>query len=185
MTDEVDAVVLSDEIIGELSDEDPLERTVFYALDEAATKLDEQGAFEPFLIILQGEEMFIEELEGDDEEEIFASARRSVFQMDNIAEAYVLTYDGFVDLEDGPSDSILLEYAARDDATAKVLAWLYEQHDGHIHLRDPLYSLGESPTMFAPADEESADVDKSGADVDKSGAEADGSAADSLADDGD
>ncbi|MCL2632793.1 MAG: hypothetical protein FWD45_06915 [Coriobacteriia bacterium] len=138
-----------EEIIGELNEDDPVERAVFIALDEAANKLDEQGDFEPFLIIVQGDEIHIEEQEGDDEEEVIAAARQTVLQMQHVADAYILTYDGFVDLDDGRSDAIIVEFARAGDEEAQVLAWLYYTHDDHLHFQDPLYSLGAYPSLYS------------------------------------
>ena len=153
-----DDAVTGDEIIGELSEDDPVERAVFIALDEAANKLDEQGEFEPFIIIVEGDEIHIEEQEGDDEEEILATARRTVFQMQNVADAYILTYDGFVDLDEGQSDAIIVEYARANDDEAQVLAWLYYTHDDHVHFQEPLYSLGAYPSLFSLENNASDDV---------------------------
>jgi hypothetical protein len=136
------------EIIGELSEEDPIERAVFIALDEASSKLEEQGDFEPFIIIVQGDDLHIEELDGDEEDEIVAFARMTALQMQASSEAYILAYDGFVDLDDGRSDAIIVEYARTGEQQADVLAWLYYTHDDHIHFQDPLYNLGTYPSLY-------------------------------------
>lgn len=142
------AGLTSDEIIGELSEEDPIERAVFIALDEASSKLDEHGFFEPFIIIVEGDDLQIEELDGDEEDEIVAAARMTAMQMRASSDAYILTYDGFVDLDDGRSDAIIVEYARTGEQQADVLAWLYYTHDDHIHFQDPLYNLGEYPSLY-------------------------------------
>ena len=166
MTDNEDGVVQDSEIIGELSEEDPVERAVFIALDEAATKLDEQGEFEPFIIIVQGDEIHIEEQEGDDEDEIIAAARRTVFQMANVADAYILAYDGYVDLEDGVGDAIIVEYARAGEEEAQVLGWLYNVHGDHIHFEEPLYSLGTSVSLFLDVEIIAEDLDESDIEID-------------------
>jgi hypothetical protein len=159
-----DNVVLSEEIVGELSEDDPVERAVFYSLDEAAQKLEEQGDFDPMLIIVQGEEIHVDEPDGDDEETIIAAAQKTVYQMAKVADAYVFVYDGFVDLDDDSSDAIIVEYARKGDSEAQVLAWLYAGHDDHLHFSEPLYSLGNAPSMFdVPDEEKSADGDAGGA----------------------
>jgi len=161
-----DNVVLSDEIVGELSEDDPVERAVFYSLDEAAQKLEEQGDFDPMLIIVQGEEIHVDEPDGDDEETIIAAAQKTVYQMAKVADAYVFVYDGFVDLDDDSSDAIIVEYARKGDSEAQVLAWLYAGHDDHLHFSEPLYSLGNAPSMFdMPDGENSEDGDAGGEDA--------------------
>ncbi|MCL2339297.1 MAG: hypothetical protein FWC59_00105 [Actinomycetia bacterium] len=153
MTDELEndlpGVVLSDEVIGELSDEDPVESAVFFAFDEASTKLETEGGFEPFLVTMRGEELFVEELEGDDEADIIAAAHQTVTEMTVLINAYIFTYDGYVDLEEGTGDAIILEYARKGEAEAQVLAWLYETQDDELHFKEPLYSLGTTTTLFS------------------------------------
>jgi hypothetical protein len=153
MTDNTSPTPYPSEPIGELSDTDPVERAVFIALDEAAAKLDAQGDFEPSLTIVQGEDLHIEELNGDDEASIIAQARQTVMQMSNAADAYILAYDGFVDLDDGPSDAIIVEFARPAEAEATVLGWLYEEHNGHYHYSEELYSLGSADNLFLSGDE--------------------------------
>jgi len=152
MTDEeLDGVVLGDEVMGELSEDDPAESAVFFALDEAATKIEDEGSFDPFLVILQGEELFVEDQEGEEEEEIYESARQTLYQMELLADAYVFCYDGYVDLDEGTHDAILVEWARKGSASAQVLAWLYKDHDDHVDFIEPLYTLGEADSLFSGA----------------------------------
>jgi len=149
MSDNQNAQFQPDEMVGELSESDPVERAVFLALDEAAAKLDEQGEFDPFVVIVQGEEIHFEELDGEDEEAIYEAAGQTIFMMERLADAYIITYDGFVELDDGPSDAIIAEYARTGDVEAQVLAWLYERHGDHLHFTEPLYSIGTAPVLFS------------------------------------
>ncbi|MCL2883089.1 MAG: hypothetical protein FWF30_01285 [Coriobacteriia bacterium] len=152
MTDEeLDGVVLGDEVMGELSEDDPAESAVFFALDEAATKVEEEGTFDPFLVVLQGEELFVEEQDGEEEEEIYESAKQTLFEMELLADAYVFCYDGYVDLDEGTHDAILVEWARKDSPSAQVLAWLYKDHEDHIDFIEPLYTLGEADSFFSSA----------------------------------
>ncbi|MCL2136618.1 MAG: hypothetical protein FWH40_03725 [Coriobacteriia bacterium] len=144
-----DGVLADDDIIGELSEDDPIQRAVFIALDEAAAKLDEQGEFEPFLTIVEGDEIHIEEQEGYTDEEIIESARQTVFQMEKVADAYILTYNGYIEMDEGDKDAIIVEYALAGEDEANVIAWVYQQHDEHFHFEEPLYSLGTSPSLFS------------------------------------
>jgi hypothetical protein len=148
---EENEIVFEDEIAGELSEDDPIERAVFIALDEAATKLDEQGEFDPFVIIVQGDELQIEEQSGDDEDMIIEEVKRTIFQMERVADAYIFFFFCFVELDDGTSDAIIAEYARKDGGEAQVLAWLYETHEDHVDFLEPLYSLGNTQSFFSSA----------------------------------
>ncbi|MDR1713236.1 MAG: hypothetical protein LBR39_03675 [Coriobacteriales bacterium] len=132
----------------ELTDEKITDRVVFYAFDQAAEMLQEAGGFEPFTIILKGEDLFIEEHPGESVEECYDLARKEVFKMQLIAEAYAFCYDGFVELEDGPSDAIIVERASKGDAQAEVLVVLYHQHGDHYHFDETFYSMGETEPLF-------------------------------------
>ncbi|MDR0350284.1 MAG: hypothetical protein LBH64_01885, partial [Coriobacteriales bacterium] len=57
---------------GELTDEEILERTVLYAFDQGAEILEQTGELEPFTILIDGEELYIEEHPGQTEKESYA-----------------------------------------------------------------------------------------------------------------
>ncbi|MDR3053041.1 MAG: hypothetical protein LBU48_04195 [Coriobacteriales bacterium] len=136
-------------IEGEMSSEDALEKVVLYAFDEAREKLAQGGIFEPFTVIISGENLYIESHPGEDAVECFNSARKTVFQMENQADAYVFCYDGYVDLEDGTHDALVAETASKGDDAGEAYAQLYTEDDDGITFEDEtLYSLGEAPTLF-------------------------------------
>jgi hypothetical protein len=134
---------------GELDTEEILERTVLYALEQGAEKLAQSDGFEPFTILIEGEELYIEEQPGETEEQSYASARRAVYQMEQLCNAYVFCYDGFVDLEDGTSDALVAEYARKGDEQAQIIVQLYHRHGDHFHFDDALYQIGEADTLFS------------------------------------
>ena len=128
----------------ELDTEEALARVIMYAFDQGREKLIEVGAFDPFTICLKGEELYIEEHPGDDAEESYASARRTVFQMALLSEAYVLCYDGYVELDEGPSDALIVECAHAEDEQAQIIVCLYHTHDDEYHFDEDLYQVGET-----------------------------------------
>ncbi|MDR0347269.1 MAG: hypothetical protein LBH56_02715 [Coriobacteriales bacterium] len=159
-----DAVALDVVGEGELNSEEILERTVLYALEQAAEALSQAGSFEPFTILIDGEELFIEEQPGNSEEDSYASARRAIYQMERICNAYVFCYDGYVDLEDGASDAVVAEFANKGDEKAQVVVMMYHLHGDHYHFDETLYQVGEADTLFsnetaAKTEEEYRDTD--------------------------
>jgi hypothetical protein len=134
---------------GELDAEGILGRTVLYALEQGAEKLEQNGGFEPFTILIEGEELYIEEQPGETEEQSYAAARRTVYQMERLCNAYVFCYDGFVDLEEGTSDALVAEYASKGDEKAQVIVRLYHRHGDHYHFDEVLYQVGEADTLFS------------------------------------
>jgi hypothetical protein len=146
---EIDPVSQEDIVeTGELTDEEIVDRTILYAFDQAAEYLEQGGEFEPFTIVVSGDELFIEEQPGETEEESFASARRTVYQMERLGDAYVFCFDGFVDLEDGHSDAIIVEWARKGDKLAQTIVKLYHLHDNHYHFEETLYQIGEAESFF-------------------------------------
>ncbi len=141
---------LEDEIVeeGELSSEEILEGTILFALEQAGEQLEQSGEVEPFTILINGEELNVEGLMGETEEEFYAEARRSVFQMEKISNAYVFCYDGFVDLDSGESDALIVEFANKGDENAQVIVRLYKNEDDNLEIEETLYHVGETETLF-------------------------------------
>jgi hypothetical protein len=145
-----DEAAVRDDVIakGELDTEEILERTVLYALEQGTEKLEQSGGFEPFTILIEGEELYIEEQPGETEEQSYAAARRAVYQMERLCNAYVFCYDGFVDLEDGTSDALVAEFARKGDEKAQIVVRLYHRHGDQLHFDEALYQVGEAETLF-------------------------------------
>jgi hypothetical protein len=142
-----------------LSEENALDKVVFYAFDEAREKLEQSGGFEPFTVILAGEQMHVESHTGDDAAECFNSARQTVIQMSELADAYVFCYDGYVNTDDGVLDAIVAERAAKSDELGEAFALVYEileDDEGSIDYNEEIYSLGEATSLFT-AEEFTAD----------------------------
>jgi hypothetical protein len=133
---------------GELGSEQILERTILYALEQAVEMLGQSGTLEPFTILIEGEELYLEDHPGENEEQSYASARRTVYQMERLCNAYVFCYDGYVDLEDGRSDALIVEYANKGDEAAQVIIRMYHAHGDHYHFDEELYQVGEATTLF-------------------------------------
>jgi hypothetical protein len=177
---------------GELSSEQVLERAVLYAFEQGRQMLEEGGEFEPFTILIDGEELYIEEHPGTSEEESYASARRTVYQMERICTAYVFCYDGYIDLDDGANDALVVEFANKGDAQAQIIVVMYHRHGDHYHFNDTFYQVGEASTLFggSPDGSPGDDADVGDADGDardagaSDGANADGDGAGADADDG-
>jgi hypothetical protein len=151
-----DDVDVSSDVVetGELTDEEIVSRTILYAFDQGTEMLEQSGGFDPFTIVVSEEELFIEEQPGETEEESYASARRTIYQMERLCDAYAFCYDGFVDLEDGESDAIIVEWARKTDEFAQVIVKLYHRHGDHLHFGEELYQVGDADSLFKPVGDE-------------------------------
>ncbi len=109
-----------------LNEDEPLDRIVLFALDEATEKLEQGGELEPFTVILHGENLHIESHPGEDAVECFNSAMASVQQLAHILDAYVFVYDGYVNTDEGECDAIIVERAKPGE---------HPPHHGGAHCR--------------------------------------------------
>lgn len=141
--------VLQD-VVGEseLNSEQILERAILFALDEAAEQLEQSNGVEPFTVLIKGEELFVEEHANKTEEESYASARRAVFQMEKLCNAYVFCYDGFVDLDSGTSDALIAEFANKGDENGQVIVRLYSKEGEKLTVDETLYHVGDADSLF-------------------------------------
>jgi hypothetical protein len=135
--------------VEELSSEQILERAIRYALEQGAQALEQDGVLDPFTVLIEGEELYLEDHPGDSEEQSYASARRTIYQMERLCNAYLFCYDGYVDLEDGRSDALVVEYAHKGDLEAQIIVRMYHLHGDHYHFDETLYQVGETDTLFS------------------------------------
>ncbi|MDR0500175.1 MAG: hypothetical protein LBG97_02865 [Coriobacteriales bacterium] len=135
-----------------LDEQQPMDKLVLYVLDEARKKLEKNGGFEPFTVIVRKDDLYEENHPGDDPVTCFNSALLAVKTMSSMADAYLFCYDGFVNLEDGVCDAIIVERASKQDELAQSFALMYdveeESDEGSISYDEQIYLLGEAPSLF-------------------------------------
>ncbi len=135
----------------ELDETNDLDKIILYALDEATEKLEQSGELEPFTVILNGENLFIESHPGEDAVECFNSAAEAVKLLAHVMDAYVFAYDGYVTTSSGARDAIIAERARPGDETAEVFAILYtldEEGDGTLSFEEGIYDLGSAASLL-------------------------------------
>lgn len=129
---------------------DALEKVAKFAFEEARQKLEEAGEFTPFTVMLEGENLFVETHPGDDADECYGSAQNTILAASAAVENYVFCYDGYVDLDDGEHDAIIVEAAEKGDDVAYALALTYElEEDAYTFEELPAY-IGDAPSFFDP-----------------------------------
>ena len=128
-----------------------LEQVLSFCLDEAKTKKVELGEFEPFTVIVEGENMHIETYPGDDSDQIRANAVAQIKTASSFATHYAFCYDGFMEAEEVETgkeavlDCIIVECAQRDMDEAYAIVLNYEE-DGDI------LTFGEEAAYAGPAE---------------------------------
>lgn len=120
--------------------DDVLEKITFYSLDEAKKKLDEDGGFAPFTVVVQGDEMFVEEYPGEDVVTCRKNAEANVKSSSSFSTHYAFCYDGFLMTDNGQLDALIVECAQRDMEQAYTIALLYKVEDGaRTYAETPAY----------------------------------------------
>lgn len=117
------------------------EQVIMYCIEEAKEKLIATGSFEPFTVVVVGEDMTVETHPGDDPEAIQKFAKAAVSSASSFATHYCFCFDGFLDTDQGEIDAIIVHSAQRDMDNAYVIAGLYridESGDGSIEFEDGL-----------------------------------------------
>jgi hypothetical protein len=138
-----------------LDEEVPADKIVLFALEEAQQKLEQNGEFEPFTVILHGEDLYIESHPGDDAVQCFNSAKQTVTEMAVLADAYVFAYDGYVELDDGESDALIVERGTKDAGAAEAFALIYsvdESNEGSLEFDEAIYNLGPALSLLSGED---------------------------------
>ena len=131
--------------------DETMEHVLSYCLDEAQNKKIELGSFDPFTVIVEGENMHIETYPDEDPEIARANAEAQIRTASSFATHYALCYDGFMEAEEVETgkeailDCIIVECAQRDMDEAYAIVLNYEE-DG-----DTL-TFGEEAAYAGPAE---------------------------------
>ncbi len=163
-TDDIVAAALAGEDLEEpelelAEDEEALEldeiteQVLGQCLEEASNYLEQLAEFQPFTILVQGENMFVEGHAGEDPVEQRASAVNAIRTLTG-ASHYAFCYDGYIESEDEAGnpvelDAIIIEYADREMEAANVVACMYTMDDEYLELDDSLM-LADTTALLWP-----------------------------------
>lgn len=128
-----------------------LEKVINYCCEEAKEKLAQTGSFEPFTVVVEGDNMHIENFPGEDPEKIREEARVAVATASSFADYYCFCFDGYVDTDAGSFDAIVVEAAAREDENAMAIVCLYKVNDsgdGSILFDEGMAYVSDTETWF-------------------------------------
>lgn len=117
-----------------------------HALADARECLERDGGMCPFSVLCTSDGFVVTDHPGEGVDDIYNSVRALLAQ--ELPEAYVLCYDGFVDLDSGRTDAIVCEIARRGEAFATLLAQVYEVEDGVYHFADAPASAGTAKPLY-------------------------------------
>lgn len=149
-----------------------LEHALVYSLDQAKAKLSAGESVVPFTALVVKDNLFIENHPGDSEDECFKLARHTV-QHASGSNAYVLCYDGYVDLDDGTHDALIAEGGVPGADEGFAVGYLYTQaEDGSVSFEaEPVY-IGPAPNFMFTLEAPGAHKEESESDAGAVGNEA-------------
>lgn len=140
---------MSEEITGkttELMLTDSMRTAVEHAFADARECLERDGGMVPFSIICTSDGFVVTDHPGDSVDEVYNSVKTLLAQ--ELPEAYVFGYDGFVELDTGREEAIICEVARRGDALAEILAQVYYTVGGTYEFAADLASAGKAKPLY-------------------------------------
>lgn len=146
-----------------LDEANALDKIVLYALDEAMEKLEQAGEFEPFTVILHGENLHVESHPGEDAVDCFNAATTAVNLLAHVMQAYVFAYDGYVNTDSGTRDALIAERGIPGEESAQAFAILYtidEEGDGSLSFEEGIYDLGSASSLLDGEEASEEDLDE-------------------------
>lgn len=117
-----------------------------YAFADSRSCLMHDGAMVPFTILCTSDGFEVTGHPGEDPRDVYESVRTLLAR--EIPEAYVLAYDGYVDLATGREDAIVCEVARRGEDTAALLAQPYEHGEGAYAFAPTFYAVGQASHLY-------------------------------------
>lgn len=131
--------------------DETLEKILFYCLDEAKQKLEQDGECAPFTLVVNGDQMLIENYPDEDVQTCRANAEANIRTASSFGSHYAFCYDGFLETNQGALDAIIVECAQRDMEQAYVIGLLYEQKDNERIYKDQAAFIDYAPMIFDAA----------------------------------
>lgn len=117
-----------------------------HAFADARECLEADGGMVPFSVLCTSDGFDVSEHPGDTVDDVYISMKTLLAR--EMPEAYVFSYDGFVELVGGREEAIICEVARRGDAQATILAQTYAVHDGSYEFAPAFAYAGEAPQLY-------------------------------------
>ena len=119
-----------------------------YVVEEGQKKFEEEGDFVPFTALAVADKLFIETVEGETPDEMYAFAKHTVEHVRG-ADAYALCYDGYLDTDEGHRDAIIAEGGVPGALEGEAVGLLYDmKEDGTREYHQPIAYIGKAPNFM-------------------------------------
>lgn len=117
-----------------------------HAFADARECLSEDGGMVPFSVLCTSDGFDVSEHPGATVDDVYKSMKALVAR--EMPEAYVFSYDGFVELAEGREEAIICEVARRGDAQASLLAQTYMVGEGGYEFAPAFAYAGETAQLY-------------------------------------
>ncbi len=117
-----------------------------HAFADARECLEADGEMMPFSVLCTSDGFDVSEHPGETVDDVYASMKSLVAR--EMPEAYVFSYDGFVEVVGGREEAIICEVARRGDEQATILAQTYTVSDGSYEFAPSFVYAGETPQLY-------------------------------------
>lgn len=119
-----------------------------YAFDEAIEKVETGEELDLFVVIIKGEDLYIESFPEGETDEVFNYARAEIAREGKEMDAYALCYDGYLETDEGELDAIIVECAERGDADGHAIGLIYRADEESIEFEDAPVYIDTVPSLL-------------------------------------
>lgn len=117
-----------------------------HAFADARECLEADGGMVPFSVLCTSDGFDVSEHPGETVDDVYNSMKTLVAR--EMPEAYVFSYDGFVELASGREEAIICEIARRGDAQAAILAQTYVVSGRSYDFAPDFAYAGPTPQLY-------------------------------------
>lgn len=128
-----------------------LSKLLQYVILDAKDRMEEQDGFTPFVAVAVKDNLFLEEMDADEPEQVYAQARHTVADVKG-ADAYALCYDGYIETDAGTHDAIMAEGGVPGADTGYACGMIYEMDGDKRIFMDKIAYVGKAPNYMANID---------------------------------
>ena len=119
-----------------------------FAFDEAIEQLDSGEELDLFVVIIKGEDLYVESFAEGEVDEVYNYARAELARESAEIDAYALCYDGYLETDEGEVDAIIVEAAEKGDDEGHALGLVYRVDDAAIEFEEAPVYLDTVPSIL-------------------------------------
>lgn len=128
-----------------------LSKLLSYVIFDAKDRMEQNSEFTPFVAVAVKDNLFLEELDGEEPDQVYAFARHTVAGIKG-ADAYAMCYDGYIETDAGTHDAIMAEGGVPGGDTGYACGMIYEMDGDKRIFMDKIAYVGKAPNYMGDID---------------------------------